>query len=45
MAAPEPTADSHCHIDMDAFDEDRAEVLDRAREAGIAELLLVGLYR
>ena len=42
MAAPEPTADSHCHIDMDAFDEDRAEVLDRAREAGIAELLLVG---
>ena len=31
MAAPEPTADSHCHIDMDAFDEDRAEVLDRAR--------------
>ena len=42
MAAPEPTADSHCHIDMDAFDEDRAEVLDRAREAGIVDLLLVG---
>ena len=42
MAAPEPTADSHCHIDMDAFDGDRSEVVERAREAGIVDLLLVG---
>lgn len=35
-------ADSHCHIDMPAFDADRAEVLARAREAGVARMLIVG---
>jgi TatD DNase family protein len=34
--------DSHCHIDTPAFDEDRDLVLARAREAGVATLLLVG---
>jgi TatD DNase family protein len=34
--------DSHCHIDMPQFDADRAEVVARAREAGIVEMLLVG---
>lgn len=34
--------DSHCHVDADAFDEDRAEVLQRAKETGIEALLVVG---
>jgi TatD DNase family protein len=34
--------DSHCHIDMPDFDRDRDEVVSRAREAGIDELLIVG---
>jgi TatD DNase family protein len=33
--------DSHCHIDMPAFDADRAEVVARAREAGVERMLLV----
>jgi len=43
VAAPELTvADSHCHIDMPQFDSDRAEVVARAREAGVAAMLVVG---
>jgi TatD DNase family protein len=34
--------DSHCHIDMPQFDADRKEVVDRAREAGLLEMLVVG---
>jgi TatD DNase family protein len=34
--------DSHCHIDMPQFDGDRDEVIARAREAGVFEMLLVG---
>ena len=34
--------DSHCHIDMPQFDADRKEVVDRAREAGVVEMLVVG---
>lgn len=34
--------DSHCHIDMPDFDADREEVVARAREAGVAEMLVVG---
>ena len=34
--------DSHCHIDMPQFDADREEVVARAREAGLVEMLLVG---
>ena len=33
--------DSHNHIDMPAFDEDREAVLARAREAGIEAMLVV----
>ncbi len=36
------TADSHCHIDMPAFDEDRPAVLERARAAGVEAMLLIG---
>ena len=34
--------DSHCHIDMPQFDADRDEVVARAREAGVVEMLVVG---
>ncbi len=34
--------DSHCHIDGGTFDADRDEVVERAREAGVAAMLNVG---
>jgi TatD DNase family protein len=34
--------DSHCHIDMPQFDADRDEVVARAREAGLGEMLVIG---
>jgi TatD DNase family protein len=34
--------DSHCHVDMPQFEGDRAEAVARAREAGVATMLVVG---
>ncbi len=34
--------DSHAHLDFPEFDRDRAEVLDRARLAGVKALLAIG---
>jgi len=34
--------DSHCHIDMPQFDQDRGEVVARAREVGVADTLIAG---
>jgi len=34
--------DSHCHVDDGAFDADRAEVIARARAAGVTHLLAIG---
>ena len=34
--------DSHCHIDGEAFDEDRDEVVERAKVAGVVAMLNVG---
>jgi TatD DNase family protein len=34
--------DSHCHIDGEAFDADRDEVVERAREAGVEMMLNIG---
>ena len=34
--------DSHCHVTADRFDEDREEVLERAREAGVHTLIAIG---
>ncbi|MBC7898565.1 MAG: TatD family hydrolase, partial [Saprospiraceae bacterium] len=31
--------DSHCHIDGEQFDADRDEVVQRARDAGVAAML------
>jgi len=35
--------DTHCHLDFHAFDEDRAETLQRARAASVTRLLDVGI--
>jgi len=32
--------DTHCHLDLVVFDADRAEVLARAREAGVSRVLI-----
>lgn len=34
--------DSHCHIDGEAFDADRDQVVQRARDAGVAVMLNIG---
>jgi TatD DNase family protein len=34
--------DSHCHLDGPRFDSDREQVIRRAREAGVVNLLAVG---
>ena len=34
--------DSHCHIDGEAFDADRDEVVSRAKAAGVEMMLTVG---
>jgi len=34
--------DSHCHIEMPEFDDDREAVIERARAAGVGFLLVIG---
>ena len=34
--------DTHCHLCDERFDEDRAQVIERMREAGVMRALLVG---
>jgi TatD DNase family protein len=36
-------ADTHCHLDFQRFDEDRDQVVDRAREAGLTRILNPGI--
>ncbi len=35
--------DTHCHLDLEAFDADRPVVIERALQAGLARLLLPGV--
>jgi Tat protein secretion system quality control protein TatD with DNase activity len=34
--------DSHCHLDDSSFNEDRDQVLARARQAGVEMFLAIG---
>lgn len=36
-------ADTHCHLNFTTFDEDRAAVLERARQAGLRKILNPGI--
>jgi TatD DNase family protein len=36
--------DTHCHLDFDAFDEDRDDVLARAAATGVRALVLIGIH-
>ncbi len=35
--------DTHCHLDFNAFNEDRQAVIERARRAGLARMLIPGV--
>ncbi len=34
--------DTHCHLQMEQFSQDREEVIERARSAGVRSLILIG---
>lgn len=34
--------DSHCHIDGEAFDDDRDEIVQRAKDSGVKAMLTIG---
>jgi TatD DNase family protein len=39
---PPKLIDTHCHLEMDAFDPDRDEVIRRALDAGVGAMITIG---
>ena len=37
--------DTHCHLDVEEFDADRAEVIARAKSNGVHQFVVPGIYR
>jgi len=37
--------DTHCHIDLEAFADDRSAVIERAHAAGVDQMILIGFNR
>src|SRR5437868_6881853 len=37
--------DTHCHLDVDDYQTDRAQVLERARAAGVSSMICIGSGR
>lgn len=42
MNQPLPLVDTHCHLDEEAFDVDRAEVIARAQSESVSPILTIG---
>jgi TatD DNase family protein len=42
ILSPPPLIDTHAHLDEEAFDADRAEVVARAESAGIVRIVTIG---
>lgn len=41
----ESLIDSHCHIDLPAFDPDRDAVIQRCHDLGVKQIVIPGVYR
>ena len=41
---PLPLIDTHCHLDVEEFDPDRAQVLAQARAAGLVGIVVPGIH-
>jgi len=44
VPAPLALIDTHCHLDVEEFDPDRDQVLAAARAAGVAGIVIPGIY-
>lgn len=43
MTSSAPLSDTHCHLNLSAFDADLRDVLERARSAGVERILVPGI--